>query len=94
MKKCIFVCLFLTGCAANLQGVPKLVGVQDGISPYSIDGYTNWGDTKKTDAERYAKGYAQYFCGTEPNILRIETTAARNLAGAEFLRWMAIYNCR
>jgi hypothetical protein len=83
----------LFGCAANVQGLPKLVGVQDGKPLYSIDGFTDWGETTEADAVRYANRFSHNFCKTDPVIVRVETTDARNLAGARFLRWVAVYTC-
>jgi len=83
----------LPSCAANLQGMPKLVGVQDGKSLYSIDGFTDWGQTREVDARAYAVKFSRAYCKTEPAIVRFETTEANNLAGANFLRWTAVYTC-
>ncbi len=83
----------LGGCAANLQGAPKLVGVHDGKPLYSIDGFTDWGQTNEADARQYAEKFSHDYCKIEPTIIRFETTEAWNLAGARFLRWVAIYTC-
>lgn len=85
--------LVLMGCyAANLQGEPRLVGVQEGKSLYSIGGYTNWGEQDPNDAMKYAVKYAEATCKTAPTIVRV-TTQHPATWGATDLLWTAIYTC-
>jgi len=95
MLRIIILTLLVTlcGCAANIQGMPQLVGNDNGKHLYSINGFTDWGETSKDTAYSYAEKYSNNYCKTTPNITDFQVTEAWNLAGAKFLRWTAIYTC-
>lgn len=84
---------FIHGCASSLQGMPEIVGLQDGKSLYSISGYTEWGQVEEQQAFVLAEKFSKENCKSNPTIIRVETTPAHNLIGSRALRWMAIYEC-
>lgn len=89
----VIVAVLLSGCAANFQGLPRLVGAQGSKTEYSAHGFTDWGQTDPKDANAYAVKYAQAYCKTNPTVVRVITSPAHNMVGQNSLLWTAIYTC-
>ncbi|HYD64288.1 hypothetical protein [Azospirillum sp.] len=90
---CLALLFGLSGCAANLQRAPTLVGTHEGKSLYSIDGYTDWGETREADARAYAEKFSKLHCKADANIVRFESGELSTNGGIRFRQWMAAYTC-
>ncbi|WP_145671836.1 hypothetical protein [Azospirillum brasilense] len=85
--------VLLSGCVAQIQDRPKLVGRHDGQPLYSFFGFTKVGDTTEQGAYKVVSDYLKKTCPRgNPSIVDITTELTKHFS-SPLLRWNATFTC-
>lgn len=85
----LIVASLLLGSCAN-QSMPKLLGTTDGVTLWSIDGFTAAGKLDEADARAMAIAAAEFYCRSKAEIRELKTEPTHAVVG---ISWFATYSC-
>ena len=88
----LLAALLLAGCEPRPVESFGPAPSESGNPAYWVEGYTRPGQLTRDFGEGYAESFARQVCRGDYQVLRVDTSRARN-AFDEFLHWQALVEC-